>query len=238
MSSATSYEKLSASESSLPTSTAAQTPTKPSQSRARKLLAVALITMLALASMRPLVRSCMHGARGRGMSSAIKLSPNEISYKLPSGDKIPSVALGTWQAEPGQVGDAVTTALKEVCHILARTIAYQISLGDLTFACLCRATDTSTGLGPTGKSKLIMSFKSFGLFLNNTLKLDCFRNEAEVGSAIKKSGVDRKDLWITSKVSLKALTPYEEFLTLPELFRGFSRSSGMTIMSQRKLKTS
>ncbi|KAF8993512.1 NADP-dependent oxidoreductase domain-containing protein [Cyathus striatus] len=33
-------------------------------------------------------------------------------YTLPSGDKIPSVALGVWRAEKGQVGDAVKTALK------------------------------------------------------------------------------------------------------------------------------
>ncbi|KAL4250107.1 hypothetical protein ABKN59_005965, partial [Abortiporus biennis] len=33
-------------------------------------------------------------------------------YTLPSGDKIPSVALGVWQAGRGEVGAAVTTALR------------------------------------------------------------------------------------------------------------------------------
>lgn len=33
-------------------------------------------------------------------------------YTLPSGDKIPSVALGVWRADPGHVGEAVKTALK------------------------------------------------------------------------------------------------------------------------------
>lgn len=30
-----------------------------------------------------------------------------LSFTLPSGDQIPSVALGTWQAPPGSVGNAV-----------------------------------------------------------------------------------------------------------------------------------
>ncbi|KAG9079909.1 hypothetical protein FRC06_007330, partial [Ceratobasidium sp. 370] len=33
-------------------------------------------------------------------------------FTLPSGDQIPSVALGTWQAPRGQVGEAVKVALK------------------------------------------------------------------------------------------------------------------------------
>lgn len=33
-------------------------------------------------------------------------------YTLPSGDKIPSVALGVWQAPPDEVGGAVRAALK------------------------------------------------------------------------------------------------------------------------------
>ena len=35
-------------------------------------------------------------------------------FELNTGAKIPSVGLGTWQASPGVVGDAVTTAVK-VC---------------------------------------------------------------------------------------------------------------------------
>ncbi|CAE6375760.1 unnamed protein product, partial [Rhizoctonia solani] len=71
-------------------------------------------------------------------------------YTLPSGDQIPSVALGTWKAPRGQVGDAVKTALKAgYRHIDGAWI---------------------------------------------------YRNEEEVGQAIKESGVDRKDLWLTSKL--------------------------------------
>jgi len=41
-----------------------------------------------------------------------------LSYALPSGDQIPSVALGTWQAPPGTVGKAV-----EVRHMVPYMIA-------------------------------------------------------------------------------------------------------------------
>ncbi|KZV96490.1 hypothetical protein EXIGLDRAFT_643065 [Exidia glandulosa HHB12029] len=34
------------------------------------------------------------------------------TFKLPSGDEVPGIALGVWQASPGEVGTAVETALK------------------------------------------------------------------------------------------------------------------------------
>ncbi|TEB22781.1 hypothetical protein FA13DRAFT_1695011 [Coprinellus micaceus] len=72
------------------------------------------------------------------------------SYTLPSGDKIPSVALGVWRAEKGKVGDAVKTALNAgYRHIDGAWI---------------------------------------------------YGNEAEVGEALKESGVPREDIWITSKL--------------------------------------
>lgn len=38
---------------------------------------------------------------------------NEIGFfELNTGAKIPSVGLGTWQAAPGVVGDAVAAAVK------------------------------------------------------------------------------------------------------------------------------
>lgn len=35
-----------------------------------------------------------------------------VSYILPSGDKIPGIALGVWRAKPGRVGESVKTALR------------------------------------------------------------------------------------------------------------------------------
>ncbi|KAG6900313.1 hypothetical protein C0993_012745 [Termitomyces sp. T159_Od127] len=71
-------------------------------------------------------------------------------YTLPSGDKIPSVALGVWKARKSEVGLAVQTALKA---------GYRHIDGAWTYG-----------------------------------------NEAEVGEAIKASGVLRKDIWLTSKL--------------------------------------
>lgn len=48
--------------------------------------------------------------------SAVRLTPSEARYKLPSGDHIPAVALGTWKAGRGEVGAAVAAALKAVSH--------------------------------------------------------------------------------------------------------------------------
>ncbi|KAI0917658.1 hypothetical protein AcW1_007194 [Taiwanofungus camphoratus] len=71
-------------------------------------------------------------------------------YTLPSGDKIPAVALGVWQAGGGEVGPAVQMALK------------------------------------TGYRHIDGAW-SYG-------------NEAEVGQAIKQSGVPREQIWLTSKL--------------------------------------
>ncbi|KAG5352952.1 hypothetical protein C0989_011857 [Termitomyces sp. Mn162] len=73
-----------------------------------------------------------------------------IYYTLPSGDKIPSVALGVWKASKNEVGLAVQTALKA---------GYRHIDGAWTYG-----------------------------------------NEAEVGEAIRTSGVPRKDIWLTSKL--------------------------------------
>ncbi|KAF9069372.1 NADP-dependent oxidoreductase domain-containing protein [Rhodocollybia butyracea] len=71
-------------------------------------------------------------------------------YTLSSGAKIPSVALGVWQASKGQVGAAVKTALDAgYRHIDGAWI---------------------------------------------------YRNEEEVGRALKESGVKREEVWLTSKL--------------------------------------
>ncbi|EPQ54864.1 hypothetical protein GLOTRDRAFT_111441 [Gloeophyllum trabeum ATCC 11539] len=71
-------------------------------------------------------------------------------YTLPSGDKIPSVALGVWQAGKGEVGQAVKVALDAgYRHIDGAWI---------------------------------------------------YRNEEEVGQALKESSVPREEIWLTSKL--------------------------------------
>lgn len=54
------------------------------------------------------------GYRGIVSQARIPSPIDTAGYKLPSGDVIPGIALGTWKAKPGEVGDAVTTALEEV----------------------------------------------------------------------------------------------------------------------------
>lgn len=71
-------------------------------------------------------------------------------FTLNNGLKIPSMGLGTWQSEPGQVRAAVAHAIKSGYRHIDCAWAYQ--------------------------------------------------NQDEVGQGIKDSGVDRKELWITSKL--------------------------------------
>ncbi|KAJ7726488.1 NADP-dependent oxidoreductase domain-containing protein [Mycena metata] len=95
---------------------------------------------------RTALPTCMRGRQG--LHRNITSLPSH--YTLPSGDKIPSVALGVWQAKPNEVGAAVETALKAGYRHIDGAWVY--------------------------------------------------RNEAEVGKALKKSGVPREDVWITSKL--------------------------------------
>lgn len=43
-------------------------------------------------------------------------------FKLNTGASIPSVGLGTWQAEPGLVGEAVKEAIRVLAHHKFRTL--------------------------------------------------------------------------------------------------------------------
>ncbi|KZP13929.1 Aldo/keto reductase [Athelia psychrophila] len=78
------------------------------------------------------------------------LSSLPSHFTLPSGDKIPSVALGVWKAGKGEVGNAVQTALKAGYRHIDGAWVY--------------------------------------------------KNEAEVGAAIKASAVPREQIWLTSKL--------------------------------------
>ncbi|CAE6365076.1 unnamed protein product [Rhizoctonia solani] len=128
---------------------------KPSSiARAARILGVAAIMLIGIRAVLP-SGNFSHLGRAAGCGSHRKLVHDAklklpTHYSLPSGDQIPSVALGTWKAPRGQVGDAVKTALKAgYRHIDGAWI---------------------------------------------------YRNEEEVGQAIKESGIERKDLWLTSKL--------------------------------------
>ncbi|KAG9308474.1 hypothetical protein JVU11DRAFT_11816 [Chiua virens] len=70
------------------------------------LLMLASISAVRFARSRGFWATC-YGPQ-RNQSSLAKLPSH---YTLPSGDEIPSVALGVWQAGKGEVGNAVKTAL-------------------------------------------------------------------------------------------------------------------------------
>ncbi|TFK74727.1 hypothetical protein BDN72DRAFT_832789 [Pluteus cervinus] len=55
--------------------------------------------------------ACCHPGLGGGNRTYHANHTLPTHYTLPSGDKIPSVALGVWKAAPGEVGAAVKTAL-------------------------------------------------------------------------------------------------------------------------------
>ncbi|EIW81512.1 hypothetical protein CONPUDRAFT_56239 [Coniophora puteana RWD-64-598 SS2] len=89
-------------------------------------------------------------AHRNNSTATVPLKRLPTHFTLPSGDRIPSVALGVWQAGKGEVGNAVKTALENgYRHIDGAWI---------------------------------------------------YRNEAEVGAAVRNSGVPRDQLWLTSKL--------------------------------------
>ncbi|KAF7365614.1 Aldo-keto reductase [Mycena venus] len=135
----------------LPTDVDGQQKTSSSCSSRRsplRIIAVFALMTLLFSGVRHVSRTglprCVGGRMHRNLSSL----PSH--YTLPSGDKIPSIALGVWQAGRNEVGNAVKTALKAgYRHIDGAWI---------------------------------------------------YRNEVEVGKALKDSGVPREDIWITSKL--------------------------------------
>ncbi|OSC98051.1 hypothetical protein PYCCODRAFT_1376010 [Trametes coccinea BRFM310] len=107
---------------------------------------------LSFVGVRTVVRSAKLrlpvGAPCRGVQRNLSSLPSH--YTLPSGDKIPAVALGVWQAGKGEVGEAVKTALKAGYRHIDGAWVY--------------------------------------------------RNEEEVGQALRDSGVPRDQVWLTSKL--------------------------------------
>jgi hypothetical protein len=88
-------------------------PSPPRRSRfACVLLAFVGLVMLAHVLRPSTIGTARHWCAGRlrKQSSAAAALPSH--YMLPSGDKIPAVALGVWQAAPNEVGKAVEAALK------------------------------------------------------------------------------------------------------------------------------
>ncbi|KAJ2921113.1 hypothetical protein H1R20_g15981, partial [Candolleomyces eurysporus] len=108
-------------------------------------LTVGLLVAAAMYALVSGLRGAFGGSGCHGRKSGLP-----THYTLPSGDRIPSVALGVWRAEKGKVGEAVKTALKA---------GYRHIDGAWTYG-----------------------------------------NEAEVGAALRESGVPREDIWLTSKL--------------------------------------
>ncbi|OCH92819.1 hypothetical protein OBBRIDRAFT_790840 [Obba rivulosa] len=129
-----------------------QISTKPAVRRKKILfgiIAVAAAMYAVFSAARFLVRSSRLAChKPPGLHRNLSSLPDH--FTLPSGDNIPSVALGVWQAGRGEVGNAVKTALKTGYRHIDGAWAYG--------------------------------------------------NEAEVGQALKESGVPRDEVWLTSKL--------------------------------------
>jgi diketogulonate reductase-like aldo/keto reductase len=105
---------------------------------------------------------------------------------LSNGMKLPTVGLGTYRAQGHDVKQAVKTALNiGIRHIDTASI-YKVRRKSLNHSAIYLMLDAASASMTV--SVLIPS-----------------QNEAEIGAAIKESGVSREDIFITSKVS-----PYEQ----------------------------
>ncbi|KAF9014488.1 hypothetical protein BDZ89DRAFT_1094719 [Hymenopellis radicata] len=78
---------------------------------ARILAATVLLVMLLTTSARFISRRGLSGIFGMKCHHSAAFGGLPTYYTLPSGDKIPSVALGVWKAGKDEVGQAVKTAL-------------------------------------------------------------------------------------------------------------------------------
>lgn len=67
-------------------------------------------------------------------------------FKLNTGATIPAIGLGTWQAKPGEVRDAVSHALKNGYTHLDCALCYQVCLGSLYGYGVGRAEDGRGGV--------------------------------------------------------------------------------------------
>ncbi|KAI9065994.1 hypothetical protein FKP32DRAFT_1756257 [Trametes sanguinea] len=91
------------------------------------ILAISALMYMSFVGVRAVARSAKLrmpiGAPCRGAQRNLSSLPTH--YTLPSGDKIPAVALGVWQAGKGEVGEAVRTALKAGYRHIDGAWAYQ-----------------------------------------------------------------------------------------------------------------
>lgn len=104
------------------------------RTRVVRLVIVGTLLMLVLHVGRPFYRSCstklartlstspyfkasnpVSAMSDENASQAVRIPPNSVRYILPSGDAIPSVALGT--AGKGEAYGPVLAALKAVCQL-------------------------------------------------------------------------------------------------------------------------
>ena len=104
------YKPLATDDGALPIDVDACQPRKKrcncNKKRFARLLAAFAIMLIAFSGLKQLSRSNLNGIWGcHGAARNISSLPTH--YTLPSGDKIPSVALGVWKAGKGEVGTAV-----------------------------------------------------------------------------------------------------------------------------------
>lgn len=138
-----------------------------------------------------------------------------LSFKLNTGASIPSVGLGTWQAGKGEVAAAVEHALRNGYKVCFPSPFPRYPCTSIVVSC-----SHSAALSLEARGRFLLSFLltfstitpssppfSFGTFVYQQ-HIDAaliYQNENEVGEGIKASGVDRSEIFLTSKLFVPSL---------------------------------